>query len=46
LPYTSSSDQSVPNSPIPPTRPEPAYVDVRDLKGSRGLDGLLSNNIV
>ena len=46
LPHTPSSDQSVPNGPIPPTRPEPAYVDVRDLKGSRSLDGLPSDNIV
>ncbi|KIM89832.1 hypothetical protein PILCRDRAFT_198438 [Piloderma croceum F 1598] len=43
LPHTPSSDQSVPNTPMPPARPEPAYVDVR---GSRGLDGLPSDNIV
>jgi pheromone a factor receptor len=43
LPHTPSSDQY---SPMSPTRPEPAYVDVRDSKGSRALDGLPSDNIV
>jgi pheromone a factor receptor len=46
FPHTPSSDQSVPNSPMPPTHPEPAYVDVRDSKGSRALAGLPSDNIV
>ena len=46
LPHTPSSDHFVPNSPIPPARPEPAYVDVRDSKGSRALNGLPSDNIV
>ena len=47
LPHTPSSiDLSVPNSPMPPARPEPAYVDVRDSKGNRALDGLPSDNIV
>jgi pheromone a factor receptor len=46
LPHTPSSDQSVPNSPMPPTCPEPPYVDVRDSKGSRALAGLPSDNIV
>jgi pheromone a factor receptor len=50
LHHTPSSDQYSP-MPLPPApaRPEPAYVDVRDSKGSRAsraLDGLPSDNIV
>ncbi|KIM89831.1 hypothetical protein PILCRDRAFT_60307 [Piloderma croceum F 1598] len=46
-PHTPSSDQYSP-TPLPPTpaRPEPAYVDVRDSKGSRALDGLPSDNMI